>query len=95
MVNRRVRGMASDAGAAVAWRQVDKQALEGAAGVCALALATVMAGTGHLDTMRLLRGEFTHHLPDRALERDPRCCAASCHRRQTTLKATSLQKTTA
>lgn len=35
---------------------LDKQALEGCLGVVALALGVVMAGTGHLPTLKLLRG---------------------------------------
>ena len=38
------------------WRGLDKQALEGCLGVVALALGVVMAGTGHLPTLKLLRG---------------------------------------
>ena len=40
-----------------AWRGLDRQALEGCLGVVALALGVVMAGTGHLPTLKLLRGE--------------------------------------
>ena len=36
--------------------QVDKQALESCLGVCALALSVVMAGTGDLKTLKILRG---------------------------------------
>ena len=36
--------------------QVDKQALESCLGVCALALSVVMAGTGDLETLKILRG---------------------------------------
>ena len=39
-----------------AWRGLDRQALEGCLGVVALALGVVMAGTGHLPTLKLLRG---------------------------------------
>ena len=39
-----------------AWRGLDRQALEGCLGVVALALGVVMAGTGHLPTLQLLRG---------------------------------------
>ncbi len=39
-----------------AWRSLDRQALEGCLGVVALALGVVMAGTGHLPTLKLLRG---------------------------------------
>ncbi|KAK9828929.1 hypothetical protein WJX72_002853 [[Myrmecia] bisecta] len=46
----------SAAGAAATWGRLDKQALEVCVGSTALALAAVMAGTGHLPTMRLLRG---------------------------------------
>ena len=38
------------------WSQVDKQVLESCLGVCALALSVVLAGSGNLDTLRLLRG---------------------------------------
>ena len=38
------------------WQGLDKQALEGCLGVAALALGVVMAGTGHLPTLKLLRG---------------------------------------
>ena len=38
------------------WKGLDKQALEGCLGVAALALGVVMAGTGHLPTLKLLRG---------------------------------------
>lgn len=38
------------------WQGLDKQALEGCLGVVALALGVVMAGTGHLPTLKLLRG---------------------------------------
>ncbi|KAL3162204.1 hypothetical protein ABBQ32_009910 [Trebouxia sp. C0010 RCD-2024] len=37
------------------WRGLDKQALEGCLGVAALALGVVMAGSGHLPTLKLLR----------------------------------------
>ncbi len=43
-------------GTAGAWRGLDRQALEGCLGVVALALGVVMAGTGHLPTLKLLRG---------------------------------------
>jgi hypothetical protein len=36
--------------------QLDKQALESCLGVCALATSVVMAGTGDLDTFKILRG---------------------------------------
>lgn len=39
------------------WGLLDKQALENCMGVVVMALATVMAGTGHLPTFKLLRGE--------------------------------------
>ena len=38
------------------WKGLDKHALEGCLGVAALALGVVMAGTGHLPTLKLLRG---------------------------------------
>jgi hypothetical protein len=44
------------AGAAAAWGRLDKAALEACLCTTALALATVMAGSGHLPTLRLLRG---------------------------------------
>ena len=40
------------------WRGLDKGALEGCLGVVALALGVVMAGTGHLPTLKLLRGKL-------------------------------------
>ena len=46
----------TDAGAAPVWSQLDKQALESCVGICALALSVVLAGSGNLDTLRLLRG---------------------------------------
>ena len=39
-----------------AWGRLDKAALEACLCTVALALATVMAGSGHLPTLRLLRG---------------------------------------
>lgn len=45
------------AGAAGAAGPVTRDVLEGCVGVVALALAVVMAGSGHLDTLKLLRGE--------------------------------------
>ncbi len=44
------------AGAGAGVGQVDKQALESCLGVCALALSVVMAGTGDLETLKILRG---------------------------------------
>ena len=44
------------AGAGSGVGQVDKQALESCLGVCALALSVVMAGTGDLETLKILRG---------------------------------------
>ncbi len=38
------------------WGRLDKQALENCMDVIALALSLVMAGTGDLETLRLLRG---------------------------------------
>lgn len=38
------------------WGRLDKQALENCMDVIALGLSLVMAGTGDLDTLRLLRG---------------------------------------
>lgn len=34
-----------------------RDVLESCVGVCALSLAVVMAGSGHLDTFKLLRGD--------------------------------------
>ena len=48
--------MLVSAGAAAVWGLLDKQALENCMGVIVMALATVMAGTGHLPTFKLLRG---------------------------------------
>ena len=39
-----------------AWGRLDKAALEACLCTAALALAAVMAGSGHLPTLRLLRG---------------------------------------
>ena len=44
-------------GAAGSWGQLDRVALEQCVCAVALALAAVMAGTGHLPTLRLLRGD--------------------------------------
>lgn len=44
------------AGGAAAWGRLDKAALEACLCTAALALAAVMAGSGHLPTLRLLRG---------------------------------------
>ena len=50
------------------WKGLDKQALEGCLGVAALALGVVMAGTGHLPTLKLLRGmSLAHHSLDSQL----------------------------
>jgi hypothetical protein len=38
------------------WGQVDKAAIETCICTVVLALATVMAGSGHLPTLRLIRG---------------------------------------
>ncbi|KAK9819157.1 hypothetical protein WJX81_007920 [Elliptochloris bilobata] len=46
----------SMSGNAGAWGRLDKAALEACLCTVALALATVMAGSGHLPTLRLLRG---------------------------------------
>lgn len=43
-------------GGTAAWGRLDKAALEACLCTAALALATVMAGSGHLPTLRLLRG---------------------------------------
>ena len=45
------------AGAATAWGRLDKVALEGCICSIVLALAAIMAGSGHLPTLRLVRGE--------------------------------------
>ena len=47
------------------WKGLDKQALEGCLGVVALALGVVMAGTGHLPTLKLLRGTYCACLKQR------------------------------
>lgn len=44
------------AGAAGAWGRLERGALEACVCSIALALAAVMAGSGHLPTLRLLRG---------------------------------------
>lgn len=44
------------AGAAAVWGRLDKQTLENCMNVIAIALAVVMAGTGDLQTCKLLRG---------------------------------------
>ena len=49
-------GLALPAGGTAAWGRLDKAALEACLCTAALALATVMAGSGHLPTLRLLRG---------------------------------------
>ena len=54
------------AGAAAVWGRLDKQVLENCMDVIALALSLVMAGTGDLETLRLLRGSATR-LPREAL----------------------------
>lgn len=43
-------------GPAAVWGQLDKGALEACLCSVVLALATVMAGSGHLPTLRLIRG---------------------------------------
>ena len=59
------------AGAEATWGRLDKQALEACLDVVALSLSVVMAGTGHLPTLKLLRGmsfasnNFTIYLPIR------------------------------
>ena len=47
-----------DAGASAVWGRVDKQSLENCMNTIALALSLVMAGTGDLETLRLLRGDL-------------------------------------
>jgi hypothetical protein len=44
------------AGAAAAWGRLERGALEACVCSIALALAAIMAGSGHLPTLRLLRG---------------------------------------
>ena len=48
--------MTALAGAEATWGRLDKQALEACLDVVALSLSVVMAGTGHLPTLKLLRG---------------------------------------
>ena len=48
------------AGGLAAWGQLDKAAVETCICAVALALSVVMAGSGHLQTMRLIRGAQTH-----------------------------------
>lgn len=48
--------LALPAGGMAVWGRLDKAALEACLCTVALALATVMAGSGHLPTLRLLRG---------------------------------------
>lgn len=50
----------SDAGGhSAAWGQLEKAAVETCICAVALSLSVVMAGSGHLQTMRLIRGEHT------------------------------------
>ena len=49
--------LCSAVGGSAAWGRLDKHSLESCIGVVALALSVVMAGTGHLPTFKLLRGD--------------------------------------
>ena len=59
------------AGGLAAWGQLDKAAVETCICAVALSLSVVMAGSGHLQTMRLIRG--THIQPSHFLM----CCPAN------------------
>ena len=50
--------LCSAVGGSAAWGRLDKHSLESCIGVVALALSVVMAGTGHLPTFKLLRGDI-------------------------------------
>ena len=54
----------------MAWGQLDKAAVETCICAVALSLSVVMAGSGHLQTMRLIRGLQPTHPPliDQAAE---------------------------
>ena len=84
-----------------AWRSLDRQALEGCLGVVALALGVVMAGTGHLPTLKLLRGGSaflntsllpllapivaSHSPPPLPNPKPPNCLPILCHAQCTLL----------
>ena len=56
------------AGAVAAWGRLDKMAIENCICTIALAIAAVMAGSGHLQTLCLFRGETCLFDPTSAAE---------------------------